>query len=223
MARHLDFAQVPGREPLVVGSGLADPRGRRGENTARAFRLESSGRGGSRPVEAGRALTTDHREAQPSRPLARLATTLAAIACILLGAASSEAASLIGTSTTVDAFHSGSRFYSHCANGHYWVSYHDGTRPVLASSPDGVAWTPRGAIFSSSIRQQTDAGRSATRNGTLNSATTEREVPRFAPGGQANATPSGHGRARAEARARSLTMRRSRGSSTARDGEAGSA
>jgi hypothetical protein len=59
------------------------------------------------------------------------------------------AASLIGTSTTPDAFHSGSRFYAHCANGHYWVGYHDGVEPVLASSPDGVTWTARGPIFSS--------------------------------------------------------------------------
>jgi len=70
------------------------------------------------------------------------------LATLLTVAHPSSAASLIGTSTTPDAFHSGSRFYAHCANGHYWVGYHDGVEPVLASSPDGVTWTPRGPIFS---------------------------------------------------------------------------
>jgi hypothetical protein len=74
---------------------------------------------------------------------------LAVFALALATAVPCLAASLVGTSTSVDAFHSGSRFYTHCANGHYWVAYHDGVEPVLASSPDGNTWTPRGPIFSS--------------------------------------------------------------------------
>jgi hypothetical protein len=63
-------------------------------------------------------------------PFLRLRTGFGVLA-VLVSVAPCWAASLIGTSTTPDAFHSGSRFYAHCANGHYWVGYHDGVEPVL--------------------------------------------------------------------------------------------
>jgi len=67
----------------------------------------------------------------------------------LLLADPSPAASIVGTTTVNDAFSSGSRFYTHCANGYYWVAYHNGTEPLLYSSRDGAVWTLRGPIFSS--------------------------------------------------------------------------
>ena len=60
-----------------------------------------------------------------------------------------RAQAVVGTTTSSDVFHSASRFHTHFANGHYWVAYHDGTRPVLARSSNGVSWTLLGAIFSS--------------------------------------------------------------------------
>jgi len=59
------------------------------------------------------------------------------------------AQAIIGTTTSSDVFHSASRFHVQFAGGYYWVAYHDGVRPVLARSSDGVSWTNLGAIFSS--------------------------------------------------------------------------
>ncbi len=83
--------------------------------------------------------------ARPGRHVVRR-TTLAA--CVLAAGTPSQAAALVGTTTAADAFSSASRFFTHCANGYCWVAYHDGTTPVIASSPDGVAWTAQGPIFS---------------------------------------------------------------------------
>ncbi len=72
------------------------------------------------------------------------------LACaLLLGVAPSQAASLVGTSTSVSALDSASRFYVQYASGYYWVAYHDGTRPVIASSRNAATWASQGAIFSS--------------------------------------------------------------------------
>jgi len=79
----------------------------------------------------------------------------------ILVALPAGAASLIGTSTSSEVFHSAARFHVHYVNGHYWVAYHDGVKPVLASSADGVSWAALGAIFSSF--NPSDAGEWAVR------------------------------------------------------------
>jgi len=61
---------------------------------------------------------------------------------------SGEGASQVGTTTAGAAFFAGSKFYTHCASGHYWIAYDDGNTGILSSSPDGVTWTSQGSIFS---------------------------------------------------------------------------
>jgi hypothetical protein len=57
-------------------------------------------------------------------------------------------ANVVGTTTSTDAIPFSSRWYSHRANGYYWVAYHNGTQPVIYSSSDGQTWTSQGNIFS---------------------------------------------------------------------------
>jgi len=52
------------------------------------------------------------------------------------------------TTSIPQTFDSGSKFYSHCANGYYWVAVRDASSTNLWSSSDGKAWTSQGAIFS---------------------------------------------------------------------------
>ncbi len=56
---------------------------------------------------------------------------------------------VIGTSTENDPINTASKYYTHFANGHYWVMFDHGGIPgcILYSSPDGVTWTSQGAIF----------------------------------------------------------------------------
>ena len=79
----------------------------------------------------------------PHRALVALALAVLCVTAVPAGAASQ-----IATSTTSGVFNSGSKFYTHCSNGYYWVSFRNGTSVVLFSSNDGVTWTSQGAIFS---------------------------------------------------------------------------
>ena len=72
-----------------------------------------------------------------------------AVAMALLSAVDSSGASLVATSTTAFGLESASRFNAHWVSQRYWVAFHNGTTAVLYSSPDAVAWTSQGAIFSS--------------------------------------------------------------------------
>ena len=71
------------------------------------------------------------------------------VVSLCLFASRVNAASQIGTTTATDALSSASRFFTHSANGYYWVAYHNGTEPVLASSRDGITWASQGQILSS--------------------------------------------------------------------------
>ena len=51
------------------------------------------------------------------------------------------------TASNADTFWSGDQVYGHCAAGHYWLAYFDGTRPHLYSSPDAVTWTQQTQLF----------------------------------------------------------------------------
>ena len=69
----------------------------------------------------------------------RLGHGLVGLALVVLGVAATPAGaeSLITTSTTSDVFNSGSKFYTHCVNGHYWVALRMGSSILLYSSSDG--------------------------------------------------------------------------------------
>jgi len=85
------------------------------------------------------------KSALGDRPAKHLAFAL----MLVFAPSPSGASSLIGTSTTVNSFYSGTQFHSHYANGYYWVAYHDGAQAILSNSLDGVSWTLRGPIFTS--------------------------------------------------------------------------
>lgn len=65
----------------------------------------------------------------------------------MLGTNDLFGASTVGTSTSAQAIAYSSRWYVHYASGYYWVGFHNGTTPVLYSSPNGGAWTAQGSIF----------------------------------------------------------------------------
>ncbi len=67
---------------------------------------------------------------------------------MIVGAFKEVPAGFLGTTTSADAIPYSSRWYSHRANGYYWVAYHNGTQPVIYSSSDGQTWTSQGNIFS---------------------------------------------------------------------------
>jgi hypothetical protein len=75
------------------------------------------------------------------------------LTCLAACVEPAGAAALVGTATNPASFYSASHFYAHYASGYYWVAFHDGTRPVLYSSRDAVAWQPAtaapGALFTS--------------------------------------------------------------------------
>jgi hypothetical protein len=96
-----------------------------------------------------RTVTERGRQTIRFSPVLRGLALATPLALVLLPAAESSAASLVGTTTSAAALESASRFYVHYANGYYWVAYHNGTRPVLFSSSDAATWTSQGAIFSS--------------------------------------------------------------------------
>ena len=56
---------------------------------------------------------------------------------------------MIGTSIENDPINTASKYYTHYANGHYWVIFDHGAIPgcILYSSPDGATWTSQGGIF----------------------------------------------------------------------------
>jgi hypothetical protein len=78
-----------------------------------------------------------------------LTGALVAVAFVLHGltAGTSDAASQITTTNTSNVFNSASKFYSHCANGYYWVALRNGSSVVVFSSIDGATWISQGAIF----------------------------------------------------------------------------
>ena len=67
----------------------------------------------------------------------------------LTAAPAFAAAPVIGTSTENDPINTASKYYTHYANGHYWVIFDHGGIPgcILYSSPDGSTWTSQGGIF----------------------------------------------------------------------------
>ena len=67
---------------------------------------------------------------------------------MVVGAFKEVTAGVVGTTTTTDAILYSSRWYTHRANNYYWVAYHNGTQPVIYSSPDGLTWNSQGNIFS---------------------------------------------------------------------------
>ncbi len=143
----LGFPRVAGNALDLLGVPLRKPERERDDFRKVAFAIAFSS-GNFTAGSARLLLSTPRLEAWFVRSL-RASGSFAAIALILASADPSSAASLIGTTTVNDAFSSGSRFFTHCANGYYWVAYHNGTEPVLYSSPDAAVWTLRGPIFSS--------------------------------------------------------------------------
>jgi hypothetical protein len=89
-------------------------------------------------------------------PMRRVLVPQVAAILAVLGSGPAAAASLVATSTSSIPFQSGSMSYVHYANNHYWVAFHNGTRPMLYNSRDGVSWTSRGRIFSTFDPVNTD-------------------------------------------------------------------
>jgi len=55
---------------------------------------------------------------------------------------------IIGTSTAGEPLNSAHKYFTHYANGHYWVAYDTGAiGGAFYSSPDGVTWTSQGLVF----------------------------------------------------------------------------
>ncbi len=76
------------------------------------------------------------------------ATIVALVAALLLVRPARAAAPLIGTSTAGDPMNTGSKYFTHYTNGHYWVAFDNGgVGCSFYSSPDGVTWTSQGTIF----------------------------------------------------------------------------
>jgi hypothetical protein len=78
----------------------------------------------------------------------RRLTPWAALAALLVAAPCGAATPLIGTSTASDPINTAHKYFTHYANGHYWVAYDTGAAGgSFNSSPDGVTWTSQGQIF----------------------------------------------------------------------------
>ena len=74
---------------------------------------------------------------------------LAALLSWLVATPCFAATPVIGTSTENDPINTASKYYTHFANGYYWVIFDHGGIPgcILYSSPDGATWTSQGGIF----------------------------------------------------------------------------
>ena len=73
---------------------------------------------------------------------------LALVLCLLGASPLARAATpIIGTSTAGDPMNTGHKYFTHYANGHYWVAFDNGgIGSSFFSSPDGVTWTSLGTI-----------------------------------------------------------------------------
>ena len=79
---------------------------------------------------------------------ARRVTIVAAVAGLWLAAPCYAATAVIGTSTAFEPMNTAHKYFTHYANGHYWVAYDSGsTGGSFNSSPDGEAWTSLGQVF----------------------------------------------------------------------------
>ncbi len=98
------------------------------------------------------SLDVRHSAHRGARTPARRRLSLAAVALgTCLGVASLPAyaaAPLIGTSTAGEPLNTAHKYFTHYANGHYWVAFDTGgIGGSFNSSPDGMTWTSLGQVF----------------------------------------------------------------------------